>query len=225
MSGFLMRVGEVLADAGSVPTGTDGQYVPQAGPLAEVSATRLGEGALRGLQAFGSSPEAVPIVHGWFHPVSSPRSRYAVVDASSGPAFASTHSRHGGMAVLGNPVARPATTADKWTNQMFDRGALGWRPDDDRVTVLPAGEFIRQSGIDPKLAEIGLPTAVPAALTAQEALHQMAWLTDPGFRDRYYQRAIAGSRDGEPIDLNPRTIGPGTPRSPSLTVSGHWGVA
>jgi hypothetical protein len=59
-----MRVGEVLADDGPVPTGTDGQHVPQAGPLAEVFATRIGEGALRGLHAFGSSPEPVPIVHG-----------------------------------------------------------------------------------------------------------------------------------------------------------------
>ncbi len=70
------------------------------------------------------------------------------------------------MAFLGNPVARQATTADEWTTQMVERGALGWRLGDDRVTALPAGEFIRQSGIDPKLAEIGLPTAVPVALTA-----------------------------------------------------------
>lgn len=220
-----MRGGEVLADDGSVSTGTDGQPFPQAGPQAEEFATRRGERALRDLQAFDSSPEPVPIAHGWFHPVFGPNSGYAVVDESSGPAFASAHSRYGGMAVLGNPVARPAVTADGSTTQTFERGTLGWHPGDDHVTVLPAGEFIRQSGIDPYLAEIGLPSAVPAALTAQEALHRLVWLTDPGFRNRYYQRAPGGSRDGEPTEAD--TSGPlwmellGLPSTPRQ-VTGVW---
>lgn len=114
---------------------------------------------------------------------------------------------------------------DGWTTQTFERGTLGWRLGDDQVTVLPAGDFIRQTGIDPYLAEIGLPTAVPTAVTAQEALHRLAWLTDPGIRDRYYHRASGDSPDGVPMDFD--ASGPlvlellGLPASP-LQITGAW---
>ena len=225
VSPLALWAGEALADDASGPPEPDGLPNPGAGKLAEAFAARLGERALRDLDTFDNNPEPIPIAHGWFHPLFAPNVGYAVVDEPSGPAFASAYSRFGGRAVLGNPAARPALTADGWTTQTFERGALGWRPGDEQVTVLPAGEFIRQSGIDPYLAEIGLPSAVPLALTAAEALHRLAWLTDPVIRDRYYRRATGGSSEGEPIDTD--TSGPllmellGLPASP-LLITGQW---
>ena len=225
LSPLALWAGEALADDASGPPEPVGLPNPGAGKLAEAFAARLGERALRDLDTFDNNPEPIPIAHGWFHPLFAPNVGYAVVDEPSGPAFASAYSRFGGRAVLGNPAARPALTADGWTTQTFERGALGWRSGDEQVTVLPAGEFIRQSGIDPYLAEIGLPSAVPLALTAAEALHRLAWLTDPVIRDRYYRRATGGSSEGEPIDTD--TSGPllmellGLPASP-LLITGQW---
>ncbi|MSQ42676.1 MAG: hypothetical protein EXR45_00495 [Chloroflexi bacterium] len=94
MTGSVLRFGNALADDGSGPTGTDGPTSHHAGPLIEVFAARLGEGAVRDLHAFDTSPEPVPVTHGWFHPVFGPNSGYAVVDEPSGPALASAHSRY-----------------------------------------------------------------------------------------------------------------------------------
>lgn len=224
VSAIALWPGEALADDGSGQTGADSQPYSRIGRLAETFAARLGEGAVRDLDTFDINPEPVPIANGWFHPLFAPNAGYAVVDEPSGPAFASAYSRFGGRAILGSPVARPAVTADGWTTQTFERVTLGWRPGDDQVTVLPAGDFIRQSGIDPYLAEIGLPTAVPTALTAPEAFHRLAWLTDPRFRDRYYRGTSGEPADGEPTDPTAKPLLMellGLPASLTL-VTGPW---
>jgi spore germination protein len=153
--------------------------------LAGVALWRLGEeapGVWTVLRTAGQPDFPVP--HGWFFTQTGENSGlgYTVVDDRQA-SFWTAFRQLGGVPLLGYPVSQAFVGKDGLVYQVFQRGILQWRPDQQTAELANTFELLTAAGADATLAQAGIPP--PIADDGSEGDWQRArqirlsWLTNP----------------------------------------------
>ncbi|MHB1132298.1 MAG: hypothetical protein ACYC4L_07890 [Chloroflexota bacterium] len=116
-----------------------------------------------------------------------PQTNFAVADIGD-TRFLSEFRRFGGVDALGYPISNPFVT-DGFTYQMFQRGALQWRPEAGQAVLANVMDWLSDAARDPYLATLGIPAPLPDAGGAwqQVVAERESWLTEPAIAAAYRQ--------------------------------------
>jgi hypothetical protein len=148
----------------------------------------------------------IPLPNGYFFPLSSATTGYALVDEPGGPPFWTSYQLLGGFDVLGSPISRPFVLPNAHVYQVTERAMLVWRPGLSRAELADLLDLMSAAGLDDWLLARGIPPAVrepasPGADPAAAALARLAWLAEPAIRETYFgpspdpSAALAGALD------------------------------
>ncbi len=133
-------------------------------------------------------------------------SGFAVADGNDG-AFWSEFRRLGGVESLGYPISR-TFAAQGFTYQLFQRGALQWRPESGQAVLANIMDWLSDAGQEPLLASMGIPSPLAdGGGTWQQAVAEReSWLSEPAIA-QVYRQGGGYNRYGLPAS-RPERVGP-----------------
>ena len=131
---------------------------------------------------------------------------FAVADTAEGR-FLSEFRRLGGVDSLGYPISRPFVSQG-FTYQLFQRGALQWRPEAGQAVLANVMDWLADAGKDAWLETLGIPRPLPDSGGAwpQVVAERESWLSEPAIAQAY-RRGGGYNRYGLPAS-RPERAGP-----------------
>ncbi|HEV2126723.1 MAG TPA: lamin tail domain-containing protein [Chloroflexota bacterium] len=131
---------------------------------------------------------------------------YAVTDDLSGPPFWTAYQRVDGADALGLPRSRPFLLPDAQIYQVFQYGALRWRPGASDAGIADLMDLLSAAGLDDWLAMRGVPPTRAVSRgrrwldlddlerePASTLLERLDWLTEDVIRATYWSASFPGA--------------------------------